>query len=166
VNDGYRIQLRITDGGAELRTRSGLDWSSKFRSIPGLSRSNVSSTCLRSTSRIGVRGPRRYGIRCRADESANTATKEGGLNEESLRRAQCAQIETGDSVDAPSWWLKLNSVDGRVISCFGTPHTRVFGRISLQGRFRPRPRLESNPRSHDLRRSHPPLSSAGAKVPW
>lgn len=31
--DGYRIQLRIQDGEAVLRTRKGLDWSGKFTAI-------------------------------------------------------------------------------------------------------------------------------------
>ncbi|MFZ5781992.1 MAG: DNA ligase D [Pseudomonadota bacterium] len=31
--DGYRLQLRVEDGGGELRTRKGLDWTSKFRAI-------------------------------------------------------------------------------------------------------------------------------------
>ncbi|HWW48285.1 MAG TPA: DNA ligase D [Xanthobacteraceae bacterium] len=31
--DGYRIQLRIGDGSAALRTRSGLDWTEKFPKI-------------------------------------------------------------------------------------------------------------------------------------
>lgn len=31
--DGYRIQLRVENGDAMLRTRKGLDWSDKFRAI-------------------------------------------------------------------------------------------------------------------------------------
>ena len=31
--DGYRIQLRVEDGKTVLRTRKGLDWTDKFRSI-------------------------------------------------------------------------------------------------------------------------------------
>ncbi len=31
--DGYRLQLRIEDGEAELRTRKGLDWTRKFAAI-------------------------------------------------------------------------------------------------------------------------------------
>jgi bifunctional non-homologous end joining protein LigD len=31
--DGYRLQLRVADGKATLRTRKGLDWSDKFASI-------------------------------------------------------------------------------------------------------------------------------------
>jgi bifunctional non-homologous end joining protein LigD len=31
--DGYRMQLRVEDGKAVLRTRKGLDWSDKFRAI-------------------------------------------------------------------------------------------------------------------------------------
>jgi len=31
--DGYRLQLRVTDGKAELRTRKGLDWTHRFKSI-------------------------------------------------------------------------------------------------------------------------------------
>jgi bifunctional non-homologous end joining protein LigD len=31
--DGYRLQLRIEDGAATLRTRKGLDWTDKFSSI-------------------------------------------------------------------------------------------------------------------------------------
>jgi bifunctional non-homologous end joining protein LigD len=31
--DGYRMQLRVEGGQAELRTRKGLDWTSKFQSI-------------------------------------------------------------------------------------------------------------------------------------
>ncbi|WP_027556738.1 DNA ligase D [Bradyrhizobium sp. Cp5.3] len=31
--DGYRVQLRVQDGEATLKTRKGLDWSDKFRSI-------------------------------------------------------------------------------------------------------------------------------------
>lgn len=31
--DGYRVQLRIEDGKATLRTRKGLDWTDKFASI-------------------------------------------------------------------------------------------------------------------------------------
>src|SRR6185436_20261633 len=31
--DGYRMQLRVEDGEAELRTRKGLDWTRKFSTI-------------------------------------------------------------------------------------------------------------------------------------
>ena len=31
--DGYRLQLRVEDGEAELRTRKGLDWTKKFSAI-------------------------------------------------------------------------------------------------------------------------------------
>jgi bifunctional non-homologous end joining protein LigD len=31
--DGYRLQLRVEDGEAVLRTRKGLDWTEKFRAI-------------------------------------------------------------------------------------------------------------------------------------
>jgi bifunctional non-homologous end joining protein LigD len=31
--DGYRLQLRVTDGEARLRTRKGLDWTDKFSTI-------------------------------------------------------------------------------------------------------------------------------------
>ncbi|HEY6641628.1 DNA ligase D [Povalibacter sp.] len=31
--DGYRLQLRVVDGAATLRTRKGLDWSEKFPAI-------------------------------------------------------------------------------------------------------------------------------------
>src|SRR5713226_7409049 len=31
--DGYRVQLRVEDGKATLRTRKGLDWTDKFRAI-------------------------------------------------------------------------------------------------------------------------------------
>ena len=31
--DGYRIQLRIQDGKVNLKTRTGLDWTAKFRAI-------------------------------------------------------------------------------------------------------------------------------------
>ncbi|MBN9320134.1 MAG: DNA ligase D [Caulobacterales bacterium] len=31
--DGYRMQLRVEDGGAALRTRKGLDWSTSFPAI-------------------------------------------------------------------------------------------------------------------------------------
>ena len=31
--DGYRMQLRVEDGAATLRTRKGLDWTDKFRAI-------------------------------------------------------------------------------------------------------------------------------------
>ncbi len=31
--DGYRVQLRVEDGKATLKTRKGLDWSNKFRTI-------------------------------------------------------------------------------------------------------------------------------------
>ncbi|WP_322517868.1 DNA ligase D [Rhodopseudomonas palustris] len=31
--DGYRMQLRVEDGEATLRTRKGLDWTAKFRAI-------------------------------------------------------------------------------------------------------------------------------------
>jgi bifunctional non-homologous end joining protein LigD len=31
--DGYRLQLRVADGDARLRTRKGLDWTEKFPSI-------------------------------------------------------------------------------------------------------------------------------------
>ena len=31
--DGYRIQLRVDDGEVALRTRTGLDWTDKFRAI-------------------------------------------------------------------------------------------------------------------------------------
>src|SRR6185436_4509109 len=31
--DGYRLQLRVEDGKATLKTRKGLDWSDKFAAI-------------------------------------------------------------------------------------------------------------------------------------
>src|SRR6266850_4031409 len=31
--DGYRVQLRVEDGKATLKTRKGLDWTDKFRAI-------------------------------------------------------------------------------------------------------------------------------------
>jgi bifunctional non-homologous end joining protein LigD len=31
--DGYRVQLRVEDGEATLKTRNGLDWTDKFRTI-------------------------------------------------------------------------------------------------------------------------------------
>ena len=31
--DGYRMQLRVEDGKASLRTRKGLDWTAKFAAI-------------------------------------------------------------------------------------------------------------------------------------
>ncbi|HEY3776676.1 MAG TPA: DNA ligase D [Rhizomicrobium sp.] len=31
--DGYRMQLRVQDGAAVLRTRKGLDWTDKFRAV-------------------------------------------------------------------------------------------------------------------------------------
>ena len=31
--DGYRLQLRVEDGEATLRTRKGLDWTAKFKAI-------------------------------------------------------------------------------------------------------------------------------------
>ena len=31
--DGYRMQLRVEDGDAQLRTRKGLDWTAKFAGI-------------------------------------------------------------------------------------------------------------------------------------
>src|SRR5205085_5795185 len=31
--DGYRMQLRVEDGAAQLFTRKGLDWTGKFRAI-------------------------------------------------------------------------------------------------------------------------------------
>ncbi len=31
--DGYRVQLRVEDGEATLKTRKGLDWTEKFRAI-------------------------------------------------------------------------------------------------------------------------------------
>jgi bifunctional non-homologous end joining protein LigD len=31
--DGYRLQLRVEDGAATLKTRSGLDWTAKFKEI-------------------------------------------------------------------------------------------------------------------------------------
>ena len=31
--DGYRVQLRVEDGDAALKTRKGLDWTDKFRAI-------------------------------------------------------------------------------------------------------------------------------------
>ncbi len=31
--DGYRVQLRVEDGKAKLRTRKGLDWTDKFGAI-------------------------------------------------------------------------------------------------------------------------------------
>src|SRR5260370_22611432 len=31
--DGYRVQLRVEDGEATLRTRKGLDWTEKFQAI-------------------------------------------------------------------------------------------------------------------------------------
>lgn len=31
--DGYRLQLRVEDGKAQLRTRKGLDWTDKFKAI-------------------------------------------------------------------------------------------------------------------------------------
>ncbi len=33
--DGYRLQLRVEDGAARLRTRKGLDWTQKFQAIAG-----------------------------------------------------------------------------------------------------------------------------------
>ncbi|HEX3666278.1 MAG TPA: DNA ligase D [Rhizomicrobium sp.] len=33
--DGYRMQLRVEDGEALLRTRKGLDWTDKFRALAG-----------------------------------------------------------------------------------------------------------------------------------
>ncbi len=33
--DGYRVQLRVEDGEAVLKTRKGLDWTEKFRAIAG-----------------------------------------------------------------------------------------------------------------------------------
>lgn len=37
--DGYRMQLRIADGQAVLRTRKGLDWTTKFQAIADLATS-------------------------------------------------------------------------------------------------------------------------------
>ena len=31
--DGYRMQLRVEDGKATLKTRKGLDWTNKFAAI-------------------------------------------------------------------------------------------------------------------------------------
>ena len=31
--DGYRVQLRVEDGKATLKTRKGLDWTDKFAAI-------------------------------------------------------------------------------------------------------------------------------------
>ena len=31
--DGYRVQLRVEDGKATLKTRKGLDWTDKFQAI-------------------------------------------------------------------------------------------------------------------------------------
>ena len=31
--DGYRMQLRVEDGTAVMRTRKGLDWTAKFAAI-------------------------------------------------------------------------------------------------------------------------------------
>jgi bifunctional non-homologous end joining protein LigD len=31
--DGYRVQMRVVDGNATLRTRKGLDWTGKFKAI-------------------------------------------------------------------------------------------------------------------------------------
>ena len=31
--DGYRMQLRVDDGQAVMRTRKGLDWTGKFQAI-------------------------------------------------------------------------------------------------------------------------------------
>ena len=31
--DGYRVQLRVEDGEAALKTRKGLDWTDKFAAI-------------------------------------------------------------------------------------------------------------------------------------
>ena len=31
--DGYRVQLRVEDGEAALKTRKGLDWTDKFSAI-------------------------------------------------------------------------------------------------------------------------------------
>jgi bifunctional non-homologous end joining protein LigD len=31
--DGYRVQLRVEDGNAQLRTRNGLDWTSRFGAL-------------------------------------------------------------------------------------------------------------------------------------
>src|SRR6185437_6537906 len=33
--DGYRVQLRVEDGEAVLKTRKGLDWTEKFQAIAG-----------------------------------------------------------------------------------------------------------------------------------
>ena len=34
--DGYRIQLRVLDGKAVLRTRKGLDWTARFAAIASI----------------------------------------------------------------------------------------------------------------------------------
>ena len=31
--DGYRVQLRVQNGKAQIRTRSGLDWTAQFAAI-------------------------------------------------------------------------------------------------------------------------------------
>jgi bifunctional non-homologous end joining protein LigD len=33
--DGYRVQIRVEDGQATLKTRKGLDWTAKFKAIAG-----------------------------------------------------------------------------------------------------------------------------------
>jgi bifunctional non-homologous end joining protein LigD len=34
--DGYRMQLRVVDGKAQLRTRKGLDWTHRFPEVAAL----------------------------------------------------------------------------------------------------------------------------------
>ena len=36
--DGYRLQLRVADGKATLKTRKGLDWTTKFKAIADVAR--------------------------------------------------------------------------------------------------------------------------------
>src|SRR3954463_12393883 len=37
-HDGYRVQLRLQDGGAALLTRNGHDWTHRFRGLPQAAR--------------------------------------------------------------------------------------------------------------------------------
>ncbi len=57
--DGYRVQLRVEDGEARLRTRKGLDWTDKFRCDRqrGAARCLMCSSTARSSRSIDNGAP-------------------------------------------------------------------------------------------------------------
>ena len=62
--DGYRLQLRVEDGKATLKTRKGLDWTDKFKAIAeagagsaGLPSIDGEAVRAGRARRAGLRGP-------------------------------------------------------------------------------------------------------------